>query len=58
MSYLTALKINVTAVAAKLNPNNQTCTIEMTMQVSNKKELDWVIKQLEKRQDTISIFRI
>ena len=58
MSYLTALKINVTAVSAKVNNDNQTCTIELTLQVSNKKELDWVIKQLEKRQDTINIFRI
>ncbi len=58
MSYLTALKITVTAVAARLNPSNQTCTIEMTLQVANKKELDWVIRQLEKRQDTISISRI
>ncbi|MBQ7487538.1 MAG: bifunctional (p)ppGpp synthetase/guanosine-3',5'-bis(diphosphate) 3'-pyrophosphohydrolase, partial [Clostridia bacterium] len=58
MSYLTALKITVTAVAARVNNDNQTCTIELTLQVSNKKELDWVIMQLEKRQDTISIFRI
>lgn len=58
MSYLTALKITVTAVSARLNPSNQTCTIEMTLQVANKKELDWVIRQLEKRQDTISISRI
>ncbi len=58
MSYLTALKVTVTAVAARVNNNNQTCTIELTMQVANKQELDWVIKQIAKRQDTIDIYRV
>ena len=38
--------------------NNQTCSIELTLQVANKQELDWVIKQIAKRQDTIEIFRV
>lgn len=58
MSYLSAQKVTVCALAAKVNPNNQTCTIELTLQVANKQELDWVIRQLGKRQDTIEIFRV
>ena len=57
MGYLSALKITVTAVNARLN-SNQTCTIEVTLQVANKQELDWVIRQIAKRQDTIEIYRI
>ena len=57
MSYLSALKVTVMAVNAKVNAN-QTCTIEMTLQVANKQELDWVIRQIAKRQDTIEIFRV
>jgi len=38
--------------------SNQTCSIELTLQVANKQELDWVIKQIAKRQDTIEIFRV
>ena len=58
MSYLSAQKVTVCAVAARVNNSNQTCTIELTLQVSNKQELDWVIKQIAKRQDTIEIFRV
>ena len=57
MSYLSAQKVTVCALNARLN-NNQTCTIEMTLQVANRQELDWVIKQIAKRQDTIEIFRV
>ena len=57
MGYLSALKITVTAVNARLN-SNQTCTIEVTLQVASKQELDWVIRQIAKRQDTIEIYRI
>ncbi len=57
MSYLSALKVTVMAVNARVNAN-QTCTIEMTLQVANKQELDWVIRQIAKRQDTIEIFRV
>ena len=57
MSYLSALKVTVMAVNARVN-SNQTCTIEMTLQVANKQELDWVIRQIAKRQDTIEIFRV
>ena len=58
MSYLSAQKVTVCAVSARVNSSNQTCTIEMTLQVSNKQELDWIIKQIAKRQDTIEIFRV
>ena len=58
MSYLSAQKVTVCAVSARVNSGNQTCTIELTLQVANKQELDWVIKQIAKRQDTIEIFRI
>ena len=58
MSYLSAQKVTVCAVAARVNNSNQTCTIELTLQVANKQELDWVIKQIAKRQDTIEIFRV
>ena len=57
MSYIAALKVTVTAVNARVN-SNQTCTIEMTLQVANKQELDWVIRQIGKRQDTIDIYRV
>ena len=57
MSYLSAQKVTVCALNARLN-SNQTCTIEMTLQVASKQELDWVIKQIAKRQDTIEIFRV
>ena len=57
MSYISALKVTVTAVNARVN-SNQTCTIEMTLQVSNRQELDWVMRQIAKRQDTIDIYRI
>ena len=57
MSYLSAQKVTVCAVSARVNNSNQTCTIELTLQVANKQELDWVIKQIAKRQDTIEIFR-
>lgn len=57
MSYLSAQKVTVCALNARVN-NNQTCTIELTLQVSSKQELDWVIKQIAKRQDTIEIFRV
>ena len=57
MSYLSAQKVTVCALNARVN-SNQTCTIELTLQVANKQELDWVIKQIAKRQDTIEIFRI
>ena len=58
MSYLSSQKVTVCAVNARVNNGNQTCTIELTLQVSNKQELDWVIKQIAKRQDTIEIFRV
>ena len=58
MSYLSAQKVTVCALNARVNSANQTCTIELTLQVANKQELDWVIKQLSKRQDTIEIFRV
>lgn len=58
MSYLSVQKVQVTALSAKVNNANQTCTIELTLQVANKQELDWVIKQIAKRQDTIDIFRV
>ena len=58
MSYLSAQKVTVCALNARVNSSNQTCTIELTLQVANKQELDWVIKQIAKRQDTIEIFRI
>ena len=57
MSYLSAQKVTVCALNARVN-NNQTCTIELTLQVASKQELDWVIKQIAKRQDTIEIFRV
>ena len=57
MSYLSAQKVTVCALNARLN-SNQTCTIEMTLQVASKQELDWIIKQIAKRQDTIEIFRV
>ena len=57
MGYLSSQKVTVNALNAKVN-SNQTCTIELTLQVANKQELDWVIKQLSKRQDTIEIFRV
>ena len=57
MSYLSALKVTVMAVSARVN-SNQTCTIEMTLQVASKQELDWVIRQIAKRQDTLEIYRI
>ena len=49
--------MTVCALNAKVN-SNQTCSIELTLQVANKQELDWVIKQIAKRQDTIEIFRV
>ena len=58
MSYLSAQKVTVCAVSARVNSSNQTCTIEMTLQVANKQELYWIIKQIAKRQDTIEIFRV
>ena len=58
MSYLSAQKVTVCAVSARVNSSNKTCTIEMTLQVANKQELDWIIKQIAKRQDTIEIFRV
>ena len=58
MSYLSAQKVTVCALNARVNNSNQTCTIELTLQVANKQELDWVIKQIAKRQDTIEIFRV
>ncbi len=58
MGYLALQKVTVTAVSARLNPNNpQLCTIDLTLQVANKQELDWLIRQLGKREDTIEIFR-
>ncbi len=57
MSYLSAQKVTVCALNARVN-SNQTCTIELTLQVANKQELDWIIKQIAKRQDTIEIFRV
>ncbi len=56
MSYLSAIKVTVSAVNARVNGNG-TCTISLTLQVANKQELDWVIRQIGKRQDTIEIFR-
>ena len=58
MGYLSAQKVTVNALNARVNGNNQTCTIELTLQVANKQELDWVINQLAKRQDTVEIFRV
>ncbi len=57
MSYLSAQKVTVCALNARLN-NDHTVTIDLTLQVANKQELEWVIKQLGKRQDTIEIFRV
>ena len=57
MSYLSAQKVSICAVNARVN-SNQTCTIELTLQVASKQELDWVIKQIAKRQDIIEIFRV
>ena len=58
MSYLSAQKVTVCALNARVNSSNQTCTIELTLQVASKQELDWVIKQIAKRQDTIEIYRV
>ena len=57
MSYLSAQKVTVCALNARLN-SDHTVTIDLTLQVANKQELEWVIKQLGKRQDTIEIFRV
>ncbi len=57
MSYLSAQKVTVCALNARLN-NDHTVTIDLTLQVANKQELEWMIKQLGKRQDTIEIFRV
>ena len=58
-SYNGSIQILVTVCALNARVNsNQTCTIELTLQVANKQELDWVIKQIAKRQDTIEIFRV
>ena len=56
MSYLSAQKVTVCALNARVNNTNHTCTIELTLQVANKQELEWIIKQIAKRQDTIEIF--
>lgn len=58
MSYLSAQKVKVCGLNAQLNSNDHTVTIDLTLQVANKQELEWVIKQLSKRQDTIGIFRV
>lgn len=58
MGYLSAQKVKVCGLNARLNPNDHTVTIDLTLQVANKQELEWVIKQLSKRQDTIGIFRL
>ena len=58
MGYLSAQKVTVCALNARLNANDKTVTIDLTLQVANKQELEWVIKQLGKRQDTIEIFRV
>lgn len=58
MGYLSAQKVKVCGLNARLNPNDHTVTIDLTLQVANKQELEWVIKQLSKRQDTIGIFRV
>ena len=57
MIRLAGWRQTVCALNAKVN-SNQTCSIELTLQVANKQELDWVIKQIAKRQDTIEIFRV
>jgi len=58
MGYLSAQKVTVCALNARLNSSDHTVTIDLTLQVANKQELEWVIKQLGKRQDTIEIFRV
>ena len=55
--FISSLKVMISAISAKTN-KNQTCTINVTLEVKNRQELDKIIKQLSKRSDVIEIFRV
>ena len=57
MLFISSLKVMISAISAKTN-KNQTCTINVTLEVKNRQELDKIIKQLSKRSDVIEIFRV
>ena len=55
--FIGSLKVTISAISAKTN-KNQTCAINVTLEVKNRQELDKIIKQLSKRSDIIEIFRV
>ena len=55
--FIGSMKVTISAISAKTN-KNKTCTINVTLEVKNRQELDKIIKQLSKRSDVIEIFRV
>lgn len=55
--YIGELNVPIRAVTAKVDDKKGTSTIGMTLSVSSREQVDRVIRQLQKRQDIIEVYR-
>ena len=55
--YIGELNVPIRAVSAKVDDKKGTSTIGMTLSVSSREQVDKVIRQLQKRQDVIEVYR-
>ena len=55
--YIGEMNVPIKAVTAKVNDKNKTSMITLTLAVSSREQVDKVIKQLQRRQDIIEVFR-
>ena len=55
--YIGDLNVPIRAVTAKVDDKKGTSTIGMTLSVSSREQVDRVIRQLQKRQDIIEVYR-
>ena len=55
--YIGELNVPIRAVSAKVDDKKGTSIIGMTLSVSSREQVDKVIRQLQKRQDVIEVYR-
>lgn len=56
-TYIGELNVPIRAVSAKVDDKKGISTIGMTLSVSSREQVDRVIRQLQKRQDIIEVYR-
>ena len=55
--YIGELNVPIRAVSAKVDDKKGISVIGMTLSVSSREQVDRVIRQLQKRQDIIEVYR-